>query len=295
MMNDSGIRLDVWIAAHEGLPRTRAQQLIAEGHVLVNGIPGKKNDRVSESDSISVHVPEETGTEPDPSAIPYEVVFRDDHLIVVNKPAGVIVHRAQGMAAATLVEALQAHGVPLAPRGGEDRPGIVHRLDRMTSGLLLVALDDVTHAGLQEQLRLRQVSRTYWAAVWGTFEEQRGTITMPIARNPARPTLRRTHADGKPSTTHFSVLAAGRNASILDVELETGRTHQIRVHLAAIHHPVIGDAQYGRRDDSYAPRTALHARAIRFEHPVSHATMEFTAPLPSDLERLATEVHEGQI
>lgn len=294
-MNDNEMRLDVWVAAHEGLPRTRAQQLIADGHVLVNGAPGKKNDKVGDSDAITVHVPEVVEMEQDPLHVPFELVYRDDHLAVVNKPAGVIVHRAQGMTTPTLVEALSAAGLPLAPRGGDDRPGIVHRLDRMTSGLLLVALDDATHAGLQEQLRLRHISRTYWAAVWGTFDESRGTITMPIARDPARPTLRRAHADGKPSTTHFSVLTTGRGASILDVTLETGRTHQIRVHLAAIHHPVIGDAQYGRRDDSFAPRTALHARAIRFEHPVTHATMEFTAPLPSDLERLSTEVQEGQL
>ncbi len=295
MTNESSTRLDVWVATHEGVPRVRAQQLIADGNVLVNGMPGRKNARVSERDSISVHIPEEAASEADPLEVPFAVVYRDDHLVVVNKPAGVIVHRAKGMTAPTLVEGLLASGVPLAPRGGAERPGIVHRLDRMTSGLLLVALDDVTHAGLQEQLQHRKVSRTYWAAVWGTFEEARGTITMPIARDPVRPLLRRAHPDGKPSTTHFTVLESGRGASILDVVLETGRTHQIRVHLAAIHHPVIGDVQYGRRNDSYAPRTALHARAIRFEHPVTHATMEFTAPLPSDLERLAAEIHEGQV
>ncbi|MDE2762086.1 MAG: RluA family pseudouridine synthase [Gemmatimonadota bacterium] len=292
-------RLDGYVAARLGLSRSRAAALIGEGRVLVDGRAAKKSEAVAEGRVVEVVVPAPAPSEAEPEDIALDVVFEDRDLVVVNKQAGLVVHPAPGHPRGTLVNALLHHVGDLSGIGGTLRPGIVHRLDRDTSGLMVVAKSDRAHRGLSEALRARRVKRVYLAALWGALGERDVLVDRPIGRHPRDRTRMAVVAGGRPSRTRFRHLETWDAASLCEAALDTGRTHQIRVHAAAIGHPVVGDTVYGagrergfagaarRRAAELAGRARrqfLHARRLGFEHPVTGEAMNFSAPLPPDLE-----------
>jgi len=276
-----GERLDALLAAHVG-SRTRAQRLIAEGRVLVDGAPARKGHRVRAGEAVDA---DDTDTRPPPAAgegppAPHEVVFEDEHLLVVDKPAGVVVHPAAGHASGTLVQALAGRA------GGGDpmRPGVVHRLDRDTSGLLVIAKSDAVLRALQAALAAREVEREYLALVEGRPPALTGTIDAPLGRDRRVRTRRSTDTDDpRPAVTHFEIAEALPSTTLLRVRLETGRTHQIRAHLLAIGHPVAGDPEYGHAGLLGLERQFLHAARLAFTHPVTGERVERTSELPADL------------
>ena len=295
---DAGERLDKFLAARPEIgARAAAQKLIAAGLVSVNGAPRSKNYRVSEGDRIEVTLlpSEAPGLVPEDMdlVIPYE----DKYLLVVDKPAGIVTHPARGHATGTLVHGLLARQIA----GGEHphRPGIVHRLDKDTSGILIVARDEDTHRRLTEALSRHKIERTYLCLVHGLFETREGTIEAPLGRDAReRQQMAVTRRGGREAVTHFRVIESWERKpssySLLEVRLETGRTHQIRVHLAAIGHPVAGDAVYGRRRDELGTgRQFLHSARLRFTHPVTGETIDVSSPLPPDLEAVLTRLRGG--
>jgi len=289
-----GQRLDVFVADVLGISRSAAAQRIAAGGVTVGGRPARRSRTVVEGEVVEVPEAAEPEHGPAPDLPP--VRYRDDHLLVVAKPPGLVVHPGAGHQSDTLVDALRAAGIPLADGGDPTRPGIVHRLDRDTSGLLVVASTDAALAGLIAMLAERSITRRYLALLAGTPPEPRGVVDAPIGRHPNRRTRFAVVADGRPARTRYRVLAGGhvdaKDGSVRPVTsvvcgLESGRTHQIRVHLDAVGAPVAGDPVYGSdRTTSIAlglGRPALHAAHLGFEHPVTGERIELTEPLPEDL------------
>jgi 23S rRNA pseudouridine1911/1915/1917 synthase len=282
----AGERLDVVLGGHPEVgSRAAAQRLIDAGRVTVDGQSRPKRHRVEAGQRIEAR-PEERVPRGDPSAVPHEVVFEDGHLLVVDKPAGVVVHPAPGHAGPTLVEALEGRAA-----GGDEpwRPGIVHRLDRDTSGLLVVAKTDRAHRALQEQLRARELTREYLALVEGRPDARSGTIDVPIGRDRRDRTVHSTRTDApRQARTHFTIERALPRTTLLRVRLETGRTHQIRVHLAAIGHPVVGDPDYGGRASGerlVLTRQFLHSARLGFTHPATGESLACESKLPVDLLR----------
>ncbi len=286
-----GWRLDRFVAAlAPQISRTRAQALIAAGHITLDGKPAKASQLVEAGDlvalPVSITIP--STALPAPEDIPLAIVYEDEHLIVVDKPAGMVVHPAAGHDHGTLVNALLGHTTAL---GGEPaRPGIVHRLDRDTSGLLIVAKDDATLLAIGEQMRARTITKVYLALVEGVLRQQEGAIEAPIGRDPRhRQRMAIVSQGGRAAKTLFvveRVVAGGSGASdrtLVRATLVTGRTHQIRVHFAAIGHPVAGDLVYGRPQLPQPPRQFLHAHHLAFAHPITGAPLSFTSPLPPDL------------
>ena len=278
----AGERLDVLLAEPLG-SRSRAQRLIVAGRVLVDGAPVKKNHRVGGGEHVAVDDSPEASEAPaaDAPVADFGVAYEDEHLIVIDKPAGVVVHPARGHREGTLAQALAGRAA-----GGEDtwRAGIVHRLDRNTSGLLVVAKSDLVHRGLKEALARREIRREYLALVEGRPPSRSGTIEAPIGRDRRVRILMSTDTDApKEAITHFEIERALPQATLLRVRLQTGRTHQIRVHMQAIGHPVCGDHEYGRRDLYGLQRQFLHAARLAFAHPVSGAAVDLDSPLPADL------------
>jgi 23S rRNA pseudouridine1911/1915/1917 synthase len=302
-----GIRLDKFLA--EALPelsRTQIQRLIAAGQVALPRGKATARYRVRSGERISLEVPPPQPTHLLPEDIPLDIVFEDEALVVVNKPPGMVVHPAPGHPYGTLVNALLYHCNVLSGIGGEERPGIVHRLDKDTSGLLLVAKHDRSHRHLSEQLRDRTLRRRYLALVQGCPPTEQGSIDAPIGRHPQhRQKMAVVESNGRAARTHYQVLESWGVLSLLQLSLETGRTHQIRVHLAHIGHPVIGDPIYGTKALSLPrhpmlerwlrvfPRQALHARELQFAHPETGETMTFSAPLPVDLATLMTRIRQA--
>jgi 23S rRNA pseudouridine1911/1915/1917 synthase len=277
---DAGLRLDAFLASR-GAARSRsaAQRLIEAGAVLVDGEPRAKNHRVAEGERVSVAAVEESAAAPPPA---FEIVYEDPDLLVVDKPAGLVTHPAPGHRGPTLAEALRgtAAGGP-----DPDRAGIVHRLDRDTSGLLVVAKTEEAYAALGEQLRAREVRREYLALVAGHPEAQSGTIDAPIGRDRARRTVVSTRSDRpREAVTRFEVLERLAATTLLRVRLETGRTHQIRAHMLAIGHPVAGDPEYGHAGLFGLQRQFLHAARLAFTHPVTGERVEVVSQLPPDLD-----------
>jgi 23S rRNA pseudouridine1911/1915/1917 synthase len=277
----AGERLDVFLARTAG-SRTAAQRLIEAGAVLVDGHPRAKRHAVAAGELVSVgELPEQH--EPEAPPAPYALAYEDDHLLVVDKPAGVVVHPGAGHRTGTLVQALEGRVA-----GGDDpeRPGVVHRLDRDTSGLLVLARSEPVHAALQRALRERRITREYVALVDGRPAARRGTIDAPLGRDRRVRTRMSTDTDDpRGAVTHFEAVENLPGATLLRVRLETGRTHQIRAHLLAIGHPVLGDPEYGRgRTLPGLARQFLHAGRLAFEHPVTGAAIDLTSPLPADLE-----------
>ncbi|OWJ59867.1 RluA family pseudouridine synthase [Inquilinus limosus] len=295
----AGQRLDRALAdAVPDLSRSRLQALIAAGCVREGERTVEDaSTKVKPGQRFEIRVPPPVRAEPEPQAIGLDIVYEDPHLIVIDKPAGLVVHPAAGNPDGTLVNALLAHcGAQLSGIGGVARPGIVHRLDKETSGLMVVAKTDAAHKALSAQFADRTLSRTYLALVWGRPSPSAGTIEGAIGRDPRnRQRMAIVKAGGKPARTHYRVLRpAGAEASLVTCKLDTGRTHQIRVHMTSIGHPLIGDPVYGRRPRSAIanetarsfPRQALHAAKLRFRHPADQRELEFTRPLPGDMRHL---------
>lgn len=277
-------RIDAYLATNTDLTRSKIQKLIKDGAVALNGKACKASSAVCAGDSIRILVPETDGDRlPEPENIPLDVVYEDDDLAVINKPKGMVVHPAPGNPSGTLVNALLYRFQTLSGAGGEIRPGIVHRIDRMTSGLLVVAKNDFAHEALARQFAEHTAHREYLCLVHGNLKEDSGTVDAPIGRHKTDRKRMAVTEDGRRAVTHWHVLERFGTETLLDVRLETGRTHQIRVHMAYIKHPILGDEVYG----SPAPKLglngqALHGYRLTFSHPRTGETMSFTAPLPDD-------------
>lgn len=289
----SGQRADQYLAANlDGLTRSAAQKLLEEGRVLSAGRTLKKNDRLKEGVPLTVVIPDPTPVEIVPQEIPLDVVYEDEDVIVVNKPVGMVVHPAPGHPDGTLVNALLHHcGQSLSGINGELRPGIVHRIDRDTSGLLIAAKNDVAHLALAQQLQDHSLYRAYEAVVLGKLREEAGTISLPIARHPTdRKKMAVNHLNGRPAVTHWQVLARYAGYTHVQCRLETGRTHQIRVHMAAQGHPVLGDPVYGgvRKGFPELVGQCLHARQLTFRHPRTGEEVTVTCPLPPYFQAVLT-------
>jgi 23S rRNA pseudouridine1911/1915/1917 synthase len=283
----AGERVDRVVALIADISRREAVDLINAGGVLVNGrSPEKPSVRVNANASITIEVVEqESGMDADPD-VEFEIVHCDDHVIVVNKPPDLVVHPGSGVRGSTLANGLLARFPEIASVGEAERPGIVHRLDRGTSGLLMVARTAVAYESLVRQLAARTVARRYLALAVGLFDSESGLIDAPLGRSLRDATRRAVVAGGSPARTHYEVLTrfSESEVSLIECVLETGRTHQIRAHLAAIDHPVVGDQRYGGDPLAGLNRPFLHAANLGFVHPVSDEELEFDAPLPDDLQ-----------
>ena len=279
-----GERLDAFLARSvPGLTRSAAQKLLEDGAVTLSGRPGKKNDRTAAGMEVSLTLPQPEPPEVQPQDIPLDVVYEDDDVIVVNKPVGMVVHPAPGHPDGTLVNALLYHcGSSLSGINGVLRPGIVHRIDRDTSGLIIAAKNDRAHLALAAQLQDHTLARVYEAVAVGSLKEDSGTVDAPIGRHPVdRKKMAVDRKNGRPAVTHWSVLARYPGYTRVECRLETGRTHQIRVHMASIGHPLLGDVVYGNKKPF--PGLAgqcLHAKRLRFLHPSTGEPVEVECPLP---------------
>ncbi len=301
---DNGARLDRFVTEHSDLTRSAAERLIRDGMVCVNGKPAAKNLRLREGDTVEITLPAPEASEALPQDIPLDIVYEDDDLIVVNKPVGMVVHPAAGNPDGTLVNALLYHcGSSLSGIGGVIRPGIVHRIDKDTSGLLVVAKHDEAHLALAEQLKGHHISRTYYAVAVGNFKEDCGTVNEPIGRHPVdrkrMAVIRNNELHAREAVTHWQVLARGeengQRYTLVRCELETGRTHQIRVHMSFLGHPLLGDPVYGGTGTRFEAHhkgllngQSLHAGELTFTHPRTKESMHLTAPLPPDLQKVVT-------
>ena len=295
---DRGARIDAWLAAHvEGLTRSAAAKLLESGGVAVNGASAAKNYRLTGGETVEVTRPEAEEIAVEPQDIPLDVVYEDQDVIVVNKPVGLVVHPAPGHPDGTLVNALLHHcGDSLSGIGGERRPGIVHRIDKDTSGLIIAAKNDFAHQFLSAQLSDHTLGREYEAVVHGGFRDDAGTVDAPIGRHPVdRKRMAVTPKNSKPAVTHYEVIARYRGYTRILCRLETGRTHQIRVHMASIGHPLLGDGVYGAPcPEKGLEGQWLHARRLKFIHPRTGQLVRLEAPLPEYftqvISRLGNEI-----
>ena len=280
----AGVRLDAFLSADGALTRSQAARLIAEGRVRVNGKPAAKSARLSGGETVTVDVPQLRETALPPQDIPLDVVYEDDDVIVVNKPTGLVVHPAPGHPDGTLVNALLHHcGDSLSGIGGEKRPGIVHRIDRDTSGLIIAAKNDAAHLALSAQLKDHSLSRTYECLVTGNMKPDSGTVDAPIGRSSADRKKMAVVPTGRRAVTHWEVVARYPGVTHLRCRLETGRTHQIRVHMAYIGHPILGDTVYGaKKPVPGLTGQCLHATGLRFIHPRTGEPVELHCPLPPE-------------
>ena len=280
----AGVRLDAFLSADGALTRSQAARLIAEGRVRVNGKPAAKSARLSGGETVTVGVPQLRETALPPQDIPLDVVYEDDDVIVVNKPTGLVVHPAPGHPDGTLVNALLHHcGDSLSGIGGEKRPGIVHRIDRDTSGLIIAAKNDAAHLALSAQLKDHSLSRTYECLVTGNMKQDSGTVDAPIGRSSADRKKMAVVPTGRRAVTHWEVVARYPGVTHLRCRLETGRTHQIRVHMAYIGHPILGDTVYGaKKPVPGLTGQCLHAAGLRFVHPRTGEPVELHCPLPPE-------------
>ena len=287
--NDKGKRLDIYIAENfNELSRTMIKKLIESNNVLVNDKSEKVSYTVQANDNISIDVPEAKETKLKAQEIPLDIIYEDSDIIVVNKPKGMVVHPANGNPDGTLVNAiLSICKNSLSGIGGELRPGIVHRLDKDTSGLIIVAKNDKAHINMSEQIKERNVKKTYIALVRGNVPEEEATINMPIGRSTKDRKKMAVTKNGKQAITHFKVLKRYSKYTLLEIKIETGRTHQIRVHMAEIGYPVVGDAVYSNGKNEFGIEgQMLHAYKLEFMHPITNKHMELTAPLPQYFEEI---------
>ena len=286
---DRGVRIDAWLAAHvEGLTRSAAAKLLESGGVAVNGVSAAKNYRLTGGETVEVTRPEAEEIAVEPQDIPLDVVYEDQDVIVVNKPVGLVVHPAPGHPDGTLVNALLHHcGDSLSGIGGEKRPGIVHRIDRDTSGLIIAAKDDAAHLALSAQLSDHTLARTYECLVMGNLRQDSGTVDAPIGRHPSdRKKMAVEPRNGRRAVTHWEVIARYNGVTHVRCRLETGRTHQIRVHMAYIGHPILGDTVYGAKKP--VPGLAgqcLQAVELRFVHPRTGKLVTVSCPRSPEFEQ----------
>ena len=273
--------------------RSFFQKLIRDGFVMVNRIIVKVNYRLKTGDVIEIDIPDAVPTEIVPENIPLDILYEDDDLLIVNKPKGMVVHPAVGHSTGTLVNAIMYHCQGnLSGINGEIRPGIVHRIDKDTTGSLIICKNDEAHRNIAEQIKEHSVTRRYVGVVAGTFSEESGTVEGAIGRHPNdRKRMTINEKNGKPAVTHYRVLQTLKGASFMEFELETGRTHQIRVHMASISHPLLGDTVYGNSKNPYKLQgQALHARTIGFIHPTTGEYIEVSAPIPEYMTELVRKL-----
>ena len=285
---DAGQRVDAWLAVNlEDVTRSAAQRLLEEGRVTCDGKPLAKNYKLTGRETLEVTLPEPESVDVVPQDIPLDVVYEDADVIVVNKPKGLVVHPAPGHPDGTLVNALLHHcGDSLSGIGGELRPGIVHRIDRDTSGLIIAAKNDFAHVRLAAQLQEHTLARTYRCIVMGNLREDAGTVNAPIGRCPADRKKMAVVAGGRNAVTHWMALERYPGAAYVECRLETGRTHQIRVHMAYIGHPILGDTVYGNRKSVPCLQgQCLHAVGLKFIHPRTGEPVQLTCPLPEEFEK----------
>ncbi|MBQ2894575.1 MAG: RluA family pseudouridine synthase [Clostridia bacterium] len=284
-------RLDAFLAENTNLTRSHIQKVMADGGVTVNGkVVTKASTSVKEDAEIVVTLPEEIPLDIPAQNIPLDIVYQDEHLAVINKPQGMTVHPANNVFTDTLVNALLFHVTDLSGINGVLRPGIVHRLDKDTSGLLVVAKNDVAHVELQKQIQAKTCKRIYWALLEGVLKQDDGIVDAPIGRCPTDRKKMDVVADGRSAQTHYTVVERFATHTLVQFELKTGRTHQIRVHASKVlHHPVVGDKTYGYKAQKFAlDGQLLHAKTLSFVHPHTGQEMTFSAPLPDYFQRVLT-------
>ena len=295
---EKGKRLDTYIPSVDtDITRTSAQRLIEDGNILVNGKNAKVSYKIQENDKISVEIPEPKQIELKAQDIPIEIVYEDSDIIVVNKPKGMVVHPANGNPDGTLVNAIMAICKDsLSGIGGEIRPGIVHRIDKDTSGLLIVAKNDNSHVKMSEQIKNHEVKKTYIALVRGVFKENEATIDMPIGRSISDRKKMAVNKNGKNAITHIKVLKRFDKYTLLQVNIETGRTHQIRVHLSHIGYPIIGDYTYSNGKNEFdVVGQCLHAQKLEFKHPITQKDMCLEAELPQYFKDILDKLKDREI
>lgn len=304
--SDANIRLDIFLSQKlPDITRSRIKNLIEDGRVCLNGKPVKAGAKIKTGDRIDIVIPEPQPIKAEPEKIPLDVLYEDSHIIVINKPHGLTVHPGAGRRAGTLVNALLYHCKDLSGIGGALRPGIVHRIDKDTSGVLVVAKTDKSHQFLAKQFKEHSIKRKYLTLVWGMVKNDEGTIDLPIGRHLSerkKMSVRTTR--GRRAVTHYKVNKRFDNFTLIEATLETGRTHQIRVHLSSIHHPVVGDPVYGKKNmpAGLSPkltallknfqRQALHAQTLGIVHPETQKYMEFTSPLPDDMKNIINALEQ---
>lgn len=287
-----GKRLDIWLSEHfPSQSRSNIQRLIKENHVLLQKKACTAKSPVQIGDQIEIHFPPAKSLDLKPIDIPLDILFEDAELIVINKPIGMVVHPGAGNYDETLVHALLHHCKgQLSGIGGVERPGIVHRLDKDTSGCVVVAKSDQAHQGLSTAFHDHLVQKIYLAVVWGKPRMLSGVVDAPIGRNPGHRTKMAVTHDGREAVTRWKLVKSGEKISLLECKIETGRTHQIRVHLSEIKHPIVGDSTYGKPKDpeisKLATRQLLHAWKLSFDHPITGKRIECTAPVPADMQKV---------
>jgi 23S rRNA pseudouridine1911/1915/1917 synthase len=300
--SEGGERIDIFLAGKTGITRSQIQKLIEQGNVFVNDKSVNQNYRIRTNDLISLNIPEKPDEGLIPENIPIDILYKDEHLIVVNKPAGMVVYPAAGHSQGTLMNALAYHCDKLAAIGGPLRPGVVHRLDKDTSGLMVVALDDAAYYNLADQFKQRTINRRYLALIYGNFKEDAGEIALMIGRSESdRKKMSTSVRRGKEAVTRWKVLKRFNHAALIEAKLGTGRTHQIRVHFASIGHPVLGDKTYGKKVEVEVkaqkkimfPRQMLHAERLDFIHPITGEDLGFSSPLPEDMAERVEELQKN--
>lgn len=298
IQEEKGKRLDTYIPSVDtDITRTSAQRLIEDGNILVNGKNAKVSYKIQENDKISVEIPEPKQIELKAQNIPIEIIYEDSDIIVVNKPKGMVVHPANGNPDGTLVNAIMAICKDsLSGIGGEIRPGIVHRIDKDTSGLLIVAKNDNAHVKMSEQIKNHEVKKTYIALVRGVFKENEATIDMPIGRSTSDRKKMAVNKNGKNAITHIKVLKRFDKYTLLKVNIETGRTHQIRVHLSHIGYPIVGDYTYSNGKNEFdVIGQCLHAQKLEFKHPITQKDMCLEAELPQYFKDILDKLKDREI
>lgn len=300
---EAGIRLDIYLSENSrfcNYSRSFLQSLIKKESVTVNGRPVRPGHKLQPNDLVEITLPPPEASLLRPEPVHFDVLYEDDSLLIINKPAGLVVHPAAGHQHGTLVHGLLFYCRDLSGISGEERPGIVHRLDQDTSGVMVVAKDDQAHRALVRQFANRKVCKTYLALVAGVPRDNKGRIDRPIGRHPVhRKKMAVTPASGREASTEWSLLESfGRDCSLLEVTPHTGRTHQIRVHLSSVGLPILGDPLYGKQGKAAAgvsvPRLCLHAKTLSFSHPVTGEQVSFTAPLPDDLQMVIDRLRQEE-
>lgn len=297
VVDTDNMRLDAYISKkNENISRTNIQRLIENGNILVNGEKRKISYKVQIGDNISINIPKPKESKIKAEEIPLEIIYEDKDIIVVNKPKGMIVHPANGNLEGTLVNAIMSICKnSLSGIGGEIRPGIVHRLDKDTSGLLIVAKNDLAHINMSNQIKNRQVKKIYIALVRGNIDEEEATINMPIGRSTKDRKKMAVRKDGKEAITHFKVLKRYSEYTLLEVKIDTGRTHQIRVHLSEIGHPVVGDMVYSNGKNEFGIQgQMLHAKSLDFKHPITNKQMHLEAELPDYFKEVINKLNNKE-